>query len=72
MRCTRSNAVECCITEAQHGRPSIGILAGVYSSGAAEVFAGFDKLTELGVGYHNPHQWLVDSEPERTVALAAT
>ena len=56
--------------EAQHGRP-IGMLAGVYSS-AEEVFAGFDKLTELGVGYHNPHQWFVDFEPERTAALAAT
>jgi FAD/FMN-containing dehydrogenase len=56
--------------ESQHGRP-IGMLAGIYSS-ADEVYAGFAKLTELGVGFHNPHQWFVDFEPERTVALAAT
>lgn len=56
--------------EAQHDGP-IGMLAGIYSS-AEEVFAGFDTLTELGVGYHNPHQWFVDFEQERTVALAAT
>ncbi len=56
--------------EAQKGRP-IGMLAGRYT-GAAEVYAGFDKLTALGVGYHNPHQWFVDYEPQRTAALAAT
>ena len=54
--------------EAQKGRP-IGMLAGVYSS-ADEVYAGFDKLAELGVGYHNPHQWFVDYQPERTARLA--
>ena len=56
--------------EAQKGRP-IGMLAGVYTS-ADDVWAGFEKLTELGVGYHNPHQWYVDYEPERTAALAET
>jgi FAD/FMN-containing dehydrogenase len=56
--------------ESQHGRP-IGMLAGVYSS-ADEVYAGFEKLTALGVGFHNPHQWFVDFQPERTAALAAT
>jgi FAD/FMN-containing dehydrogenase len=56
--------------ESQHGRP-IGMIAGVYSS-PAEVYAGFEKLTALGVGYHNPHQWFVDFEPERTIALAAS
>jgi FAD/FMN-containing dehydrogenase len=56
--------------EAQKGRP-IGMLAGVYST-ADEVYAGFDRLTELGVGYHNPHQWFVDYQPERTARLAET
>jgi FAD/FMN-containing dehydrogenase len=56
--------------ESQHGRP-IGMLAGIYTS-AEDVYAGFAKLTELGVGFHNPHQWYVDFEPERTIALAAT
>jgi hypothetical protein len=56
--------------EAQKGRP-IGMLAGVYST-ADEVYAGFEKLAAIGVGYHNPHQWFVDFEPARTAALAAT
>jgi FAD/FMN-containing dehydrogenase len=56
--------------EAQHDFP-IGMLAGVYST-ADEVYAGFDKLAELGVGFHNPHQWYVDFQPERTAALAET
>jgi len=55
--------------EAQKGRP-IGMLVGEYES-AEEVFAGFGRLTALGVGYHNPHQWFVDYEPERTLAHAA-
>jgi FAD/FMN-containing dehydrogenase len=55
--------------EAQKGRP-IGMLAGVYTS-AEEVYAGFARLEALGVGYHNPHQWYVDYEPERTLAHAA-
>lgn len=56
--------------EAQKGRP-IGMLAGVYTS-AEDVYAGFPRLEALGVGYHNPHQWYVDYEPERTLAHAAT
>ena len=47
------------------------MLAGRYSS-APEVYAGFDKLTALGVGFHNPHQWFVDYEAQRTAALAAS
>jgi FAD/FMN-containing dehydrogenase len=56
--------------EAQKGRP-IGMLAGVYES-PEQVYAGFEKLAELGVGYHNPHQWYVDYEPARTAELART
>lgn len=56
--------------EAQRGRP-IGMLVGEYES-AEEVFAGFERLTAIGVGYHNPHQWFVDYEPERTAELAET
>jgi FAD/FMN-containing dehydrogenase len=55
--------------EAQKGRP-IGMLVGEYES-AEKVWEGFDKLAALGVGYHNPHQWFVDYEPERTAATAA-
>jgi FAD/FMN-containing dehydrogenase len=54
--------------EAQRGRPT-GMIAGVYES-EEEVYAGFERLAELGVGYHNPHQWFVDYEPERTADLA--
>ena len=56
--------------EAQKGRP-IGMLVGEYES-AEEVFAGFDRLTALGVGYHHTHQWFVYYEPDRTLAHAAT
>ncbi|GAA4267517.1 FAD-binding oxidoreductase [Frondihabitans peucedani] len=56
--------------ETAHKRP-IGMLAGRYTS-AEDVYAGFARLTELGVGYHNPHQWYVDFEPARTRELAAT
>ena len=56
--------------EAQKGRP-IGMLAGEYTT-ADDVWAGFEKLAALGVGFHNPHQWFVDYEPERTLALAET
>lgn len=56
--------------ESQRGRP-IGMLAGLYSS-AEEVYAGFEKIEALGIGFHNPHQWYVDFHPERTAALAAT
>ena len=55
--------------EAGHKIP-IGMLTGIYS-GADDVYAGFPKLTELGVRYHNPHQWFVDHEPQRTAELAA-
>ena len=55
--------------EAQKQFP-IGMLAGVYSDADA-VWAGFDKLTELGVGFHNPHQWFVDFFPDRARELAA-
>jgi FAD/FMN-containing dehydrogenase len=55
--------------EAQKGRP-IGMLAGEYVSPEV-VYAGFERLTALGVGFHNPHQWYVDYEPDRTRALAA-
>ncbi|WP_430869042.1 FAD-binding oxidoreductase [Demequina aurantiaca] len=56
--------------EAQKARP-IGMLTGTYTS-TADVLAGFDRLAALGVRTHNPHQWAVDFEPERTAALAAT
>ena len=56
--------------EAQRGRP-IGMIAGIYES-AEQVYAGFEKLEALGIGFHNPHQWFVDFEPERTAALAET
>jgi FAD/FMN-containing dehydrogenase len=46
------------------------MLVGVYESPDA-VYAGFERLTELGVGFHNPHQWYVDYQPERTRELAA-
>lgn len=55
--------------EAQHHHP-IGMLAGVYQN-KEDVEAGFQRLTALGVGYHNPHQWNVDFALERTVKLAA-
>ena len=48
-----------------------GMLAAPYT-GEAEMIAGFDRMRALGVGYHNPHQWFVDYEPERTVELAKT
>lgn len=55
--------------EAQKGRP-IGMLAGRYESEEA-VVAGFATLAELGVNTHNPHQWYVDVEIERTRELKA-
>jgi FAD/FMN-containing dehydrogenase len=55
--------------EAGHTVP-IGMLAGRYES-PEQVYAGIDRLTALGVGVHNPHQWNVDFEIERTVELAA-
>ncbi|MDX6234391.1 MAG: hypothetical protein QOH68_3496 [Nocardioidaceae bacterium] len=56
--------------EGQRGRP-IGMLTAPYT-GAEDVWAGFPRLTALGVGFHNPHQWFVDYMPERSRELAAT
>ena len=56
--------------EAGHSVP-IGMLAGAYES-AEQVYEGIARLNELGVGVHNPHQWNVDFELERTVRLART
>ncbi|MCS5734318.1 FAD-binding oxidoreductase [Herbiconiux daphne] len=56
--------------EAQRDHP-IGMLAAPYVS-AEEVYAGYDRLAAIGVGYHSPHQWFVDHEVARTKALAAT
>lgn len=47
----------------------IGMLAGVYES-PEQVLAGIEALEALGVGVHNPHQWNVDFELERTVEIA--
>jgi FAD/FMN-containing dehydrogenase len=55
--------------EAQQRSP-IGMLVGAYQSPDA-VYAGFERLRELGVGFHNPHQWYVDYQPERTRETAA-
>lgn len=55
--------------EAGHTVP-IGMLAGRYES-PEQVYAGIERLGALGVGVHNPHQWNVDFEVERTLALAA-
>ncbi|KAA1397423.1 FAD-binding oxidoreductase [Aeromicrobium ginsengisoli] len=56
--------------EGQRGRP-IGMLTAPYT-GADDVWSGFTRLTALGVGFHNPHQWFVDYMPERSRELAAT
>lgn len=56
--------------EGQAGRP-IGMLTAPYTS-AEDVWAGFERLTALEVGFHNPHQWYVDYMPDRARALAAT
>lgn len=56
--------------EGQKGRP-IGMLAAPYTS-AEDVWAGFERLTALGVGFHNPHQWFVDYMPERSRELASS
>ncbi|GAA3658220.1 FAD-binding oxidoreductase [Microbacterium marinilacus] len=56
--------------EAGHTVP-IGMLAAEYR-GPDEVRAAIDRLTAIGVGVHNPHQWNVDFELQRTVALART
>jgi FAD/FMN-containing dehydrogenase len=54
--------------EAGHTVP-IGMLAGIYRS-PEQVLDGIAALGELGVGVHNPHQWNVDFELERTLETA--
>ena len=56
--------------EAGHTVP-IGMLAGVYRS-PEQVRAGIAELNALGVGVHDPHQWNVDFELQRTVETART
>jgi FAD/FMN-containing dehydrogenase len=48
-----------------------GMLAAPYT-GEADLLAGFERMRAIGVGYHNPHQWFVDWEPERNIELAKT
>ncbi|TQK17644.1 FAD/FMN-containing dehydrogenase [Microbacterium sp. SLBN-154] len=50
--------------EAFRGAP-VGMLAAPYQSEDA-VIEGMLRLNELGVATHNPHQWRVDSNVERT------
>ena len=47
----------------------IGMLAGVYRS-PEQVAAGILALNEIGVGVHDPHQWNVDFQLQRTVETA--
>lgn len=54
--------------EAGHTVP-IGMLAGVYRS-PEQMCAGIAALNALGVGVHNPHQWNVDFQLQRTVETA--
>ncbi|MBL0887967.1 FAD-binding oxidoreductase [Myceligenerans indicum] len=54
--------------EAGHTVP-IGMLAAEYR-GPDEVEGAIERLTAIGVNVHNPHQWNVDFELPRTVALA--
>ncbi|SDO54905.1 FAD/FMN-containing dehydrogenase [Klenkia soli] len=54
--------------EIGHSGP-IGMLAGVYRS-PEQVAAGILELNALGVGVHDPHQWNVDFQLERTVETA--
>lgn len=56
--------------EAGHTVP-IGMLAAEYT-GPEEVAAAIERLTAIGVGVHNCHQWNVDFELPRTVELAKT
>ena len=46
-----------------------GMLAAPYT-GEADLLAGFDRMRAIDVGFHNPHQWFVDYEPERSAELA--
>ena len=54
--------------EAGHAVP-IGMLAGIYRS-PEQVLEGIAALGTLGVGVHNPHQWNVDFELQRTLETA--
>lgn len=54
--------------EAQHVAP-LGMLAGEYES-PEKVYEGIATLRALGVGVHDPHQWFVDHEVQRTADLA--
>ena len=49
----------------------IGMLAGVYRS-PEQVLDGIAALNALGVGVHNPHQWNVDFQLQRTIETART
>jgi FAD/FMN-containing dehydrogenase len=49
----------------------IGMLAAVYRS-PEQVADGIRALNALGVGVHNPHQWNVDFQLERTLETART
>ena len=53
--------------EAAHLAP-IGMLTAPYA-GAADVYAGYPVLEELGVRVHSPHQWYVDHGVEELIAL---
>ncbi|OXM61950.1 FAD-binding oxidoreductase [Amycolatopsis vastitatis] len=53
--------------EAAHRFP-IGMLTAEYT-GAADVYAGYAKLVELGVRVHSPHQYYVDHGVEELLAL---
>jgi FAD/FMN-containing dehydrogenase len=53
--------------EAGHRFP-IGMLTAEYT-GAADVYAGYAKLVELGVRVHSPHQFYVDHGVEELLAL---
>lgn len=55
--------------EAAHGFP-IGMLTAPYE-GAEAVLGGYQRLVELGVRVHSPHQWYVDHGIEQLVALKA-
>jgi FAD/FMN-containing dehydrogenase len=48
----------------------IGMLTAPYRS-AAEVYAGYPALQELGVRVHSPHQWYVDHDVDELIALKA-
>ena len=55
--------------EAAHTVP-IGMLNAVYQS-PEQVAAGIERLQELGVGVHSPHQYYVDYQVDQARSLAA-